>query len=42
MSKAEWPEGVDELLDEILVDAYGDDEALWVFRQAFEVIVVRI
>jgi hypothetical protein len=27
---------VDQLLDEILVDAYGDDEQLWAFRQAFE------
>jgi len=24
------------LLEEILVDAYGDDEQLWAFRQAFE------
>ncbi|GAB6041670.1 cytoplasmic protein [Endothiovibrio diazotrophicus] len=36
MSSDEWPEGVDELFDEILVDAYGDDEALWAFRQALE------
>jgi hypothetical protein len=27
---------VDQLIDEILVDAYGDDEQLWAFRQAFE------
>jgi hypothetical protein len=27
---------LDHLLDEILVDAYGDDEQLWAFRQAFE------
>jgi len=27
---------VDELVEEIIVDAYGDDEQLWVFRQAFE------
>jgi hypothetical protein len=26
----------DGLIDEIIVDAYGDDEQLWVFRQAFE------
>ena len=26
----------DELLEEILVDAYGEDEQLWSFRQAFE------
>jgi hypothetical protein len=28
--------GLDRLIDEILVDAYGDDEQLWAFRQAFE------
>src|SRR4030042_291865 len=27
---------LDRLIDEILVDAYGDDEQLWAFRQAFE------
>ncbi len=27
---------VDQLIDEILLDAYGDDEQLWAFRQAFE------
>ena len=27
---------LDELIDEITVDAYGDDEQLWAFRQAFE------
>lgn len=27
---------LDKLLDEILADAYGDDEQLWAFRQAFE------
>ena len=26
----------EELVDEIVVDAYGDDEQLWAFRQAFE------
>jgi hypothetical protein len=26
----------DQLLDEILVDAHGDEEQLWAFRQAFE------
>ena len=26
----------DGLIDEIIVDAYGDDEQLWAFRQAFE------
>ena len=29
-------ETVDELLEDILVDAYGEDEQLWAFRQAFE------
>ena len=28
--------GLDELIEEITVDAYGDDEQLWAFRQAFE------
>jgi hypothetical protein len=28
--------GLDELIEEITVDAYGDDEKLWAFRQAFE------
>ena len=27
---------LDALFDEILTDAYGDDEQLWAFRQAFE------
>lgn len=27
---------IQNLLDEILLDAYGDDEQLWAFRQAFE------
>jgi hypothetical protein len=27
---------VDELIDEVLVDAYGEDEQLWSFRQVFE------
>jgi len=27
---------LDRLLDEIIVDAYGDDEQLWALRQAFE------
>ena len=27
---------LDRLLEEILTDAYGDDEQLWAFRQAFE------
>ena len=26
----------ERLLEEILVDAYGEDEQLWAFRQAFE------
>ncbi len=36
MSKIEWPEGTEALLDEILTDAHGDDEQLWALRQAFE------
>ena len=36
MNKFEWPEGTEALLDEILTDAYGDDEQLWAIRQAFE------
>ena len=31
----ESPE-LDRLIDEIVVDAYGDNEQLWAFRQAFE------
>ena len=27
---------LDKLVNEITVDAYGDDEKLWAFRQAFE------
>jgi hypothetical protein len=27
---------LDDLIDKITVDAYGDDEQLWAFRQAFE------
>jgi tetratricopeptide (TPR) repeat protein len=27
---------LDQLIEEITVDAYGDDEKLWAFRQAFE------
>ena len=27
---------LDTLIEEIIVDAYGDDEQLWAFRQAFE------
>ena len=27
---------LDALIDEIIVDAYGDDEQLWAFRQVFE------
>ena len=27
---------LDGLMDEILTDAYGEDEQLWAFRQAFE------
>jgi len=36
MSTSGWPEGIEALLDEILTDAYGDDEQLWALRQAFE------
>lgn len=28
--------GLDRLIEEITVDAYGDDEQLWAFRQALE------
>ena len=27
---------IDELIDEMMVDAYGEHEQLWSFRQAFE------
>ena len=29
-------DALDELIEEITIDAYGDDEQLWAFRQAFE------
>jgi hypothetical protein len=29
-------EALDDMIAEITVDAYGDDEQLWAFRQAFE------
>ncbi len=29
-------EALDELIKEIIIDAHGDDEQLWAFRQAFE------
>ena len=29
-------EALDRLIEEITIDAYGDDEQLWAFRQAFE------
>ncbi len=34
--KAKELEALDRLIEEITVDAYGDDEQLWAFRQAFE------
>ena len=30
------PDELDQLIEEITVDAYGDDEQLWAFRQVFE------
>jgi hypothetical protein len=29
-------DGIDELIEEIIVDAYGEHEQLWSFRQVFE------
>jgi hypothetical protein len=29
-------DNIDTALEEVLVDAYGDDEQLWAFRQFFE------
>ena len=29
-------DALDEMIEEITVDAYGDDEKLWAFQQAFE------
>lgn len=34
--RGEEPLELDRLIEEIIVDAYGDDEQLWAFRQAFE------
>ena len=39
MKKFKWPKEIAALLDEILIDAYGDDEQLWAIRQAFEEVV---
>ncbi len=36
MSRQEWPDGTEALLDDILVDAYGDDEQLGSLYQAFD------
>ena len=40
MTHKEWSDNtvaaLDELIEEITVDAYGDEEKLWAFRQAFE------
>lgn len=30
------PDDIDALIEEVIVDAYGDDEQLWSFRQWFE------
>ena len=30
------PRGLDSLVGEIIVDAHGEDEQLWAFRQALE------
>ena len=27
---------IDELIEQVIVDAYGEDEQLWSFRQVFE------
>lgn len=35
-SKKHNDDDLDALLEEILVDAYGEDEQLWSLRQAFE------
>lgn len=35
-SDAMTPEDLDELIEEITTDAYGDDEQLWAFRSALE------
>ena len=34
--RGEEPPELDRLIEEIVVDAYDDDEQLWAFRQAFE------
>ena len=34
--RSTWPPGTDELLEESLVDAYGEDEQLWALRQVIE------
>jgi hypothetical protein len=34
--RGEEPPELDRLIEEIIVDAYGEDEQLWAYRQAFE------
>jgi hypothetical protein len=29
-------DALEKMIEEITIDAYGDDEQLWAFRQAFE------
>ena len=29
-------DALDDLIEQIIVDAYGEDEQVWAFRQAFE------
>ena len=36
LGRGEEPPELERLIEEIVVDAYGDDEQLWAFRQAFE------
>ncbi len=36
VSVTEKPEALDQLIKEITIDAHGDDEHLWAFRQAFK------
>ena len=36
MKSKKTSDELDALIDEIVVDAYGDDEQLWAFRQVLE------
>ncbi len=40
MKKGRWPKGTRHWLEDILLDAYDEEEQLWAFRQALENVLV--